>query len=30
LIAFDYHVAEVDADAELHPALRRQFRILSF
>ena len=29
LIALDHHVAEVDADAELHPALRRQLRILS-
>jgi hypothetical protein len=30
LIALDHHVAEVDADAELHPALRRQLRVLSF
>ena len=28
LIALDHHVAEVDADAKLHPALRRQLRIL--
>jgi len=29
LIALDHHVAEVDADAELHPALRRQLRVFS-
>ena len=29
LIALDHHVAEVDADAKLHPALRRQLRVLS-
>jgi len=28
LIALDHHVAEVDADAKLHPALRRQLRVL--
>ena len=27
LLTFDHHVAEVDADAELHPTLQRQFRI---
>jgi hypothetical protein len=30
LIALDNHVAEVDADPELHPALRWQLRVLSF
>src|SRR5262249_33536763 len=28
LIALDHHIAEIDADAELHPPLQRQFRIL--
>ena len=30
LIALDHYVAEVDADAELHPALWRQLCVLSF
>jgi hypothetical protein len=29
LIALDHDVAEVDADPELHPAVRRQLRVLS-
>src|SRR5690242_2137122 len=28
LLALDHHIAKVDADAELHPALLRQLRIL--
>ena len=28
LIALDHHVAEVDADAKLHPALLRQLSVL--
>ena len=30
LFAIDDDVAEIDADAELHPPLRRQVRVLSF
>jgi hypothetical protein len=29
LIALDHHVAEVDADAKLHPTLRWQLRVFS-
>src|SRR6266851_4648445 len=29
LLAVDHHVAEVDANAELHPALGRDIRVLS-
>jgi hypothetical protein len=30
LLALDHHVAEVNADAKLHPPLGREARVLSF